>query len=114
MDIESLQAICSKFPGVTEDIKWENHLCFCVAEKMFLVLGLDEVPITASFKVADEDFDEIAARKGFKPAPYMARNKWVSVDDIGRMTKKEWQQRAREAYELIKSKLPKKTQAALK
>jgi predicted DNA-binding protein (MmcQ/YjbR family) len=114
MDIETLQGICSKFPGVTEDIKWENHLCFCVAEKMFLVTGLDQTPVTASFKVSDEEFDELSARKGFKPAPYMARNKWVFVDDISRMNKKEWQQRAKTAYELIKSKLPKKTQAALK
>jgi predicted DNA-binding protein (MmcQ/YjbR family) len=114
MDVETLQKICSKFPGVTEDIKWENHLCFCVAEKMFLVTGLDETPVTASFKVSDEEFDEISSRKGFKPAPYMARNKWVFVDDISRMNKKDWELRAKNAYELIKSKLPKKTQAALK
>lgn len=114
MDIESLQAICNKFPGVTEDIKWENHLCFCVAEKMFLILGLDETPVTASFKVGDDDFDEISSRKGFKPAPYMARNKWVFVDNISRMNNKEWNIIASNAYELIKNKLPKKTQASLK
>ncbi len=114
MDVETIQNICNKFPGVTEDIKWENHLCFCVAEKMFLIIGLDETPTNASFKVSDEEFDEISSREGFKPAPYMARNKWVFVDNISRMTKKEWQLRALNAYELIKSKLPKKTQAALK
>ncbi len=114
MDIETLQEICSKYPGVTEDIKWEHHLCFCVAEKMFLMLGLDDTPITASFKVSDEDFDEISSRKGFKPAPYLAKNKWVYIDDISRMNKKEWQTIILNAYEIIKSKLPKKTQAALK
>ena len=114
MDIETIQNICSKFPGVTEDIKWENHLCFCVAEKMFLIVGLDENAVTASFKVSDEEFDEISSREGFKPAPYMARNKWVFADDINRMNRKEWQQRAASAYEIIKSKLPKKTQTALK
>jgi predicted DNA-binding protein (MmcQ/YjbR family) len=113
MDIETLQGICNKFPGVTEDIKWENHLCFCVAGKMFLILGLDETPTTASFKVTEEEFDEISSREGFKPAPYMAKNKWVFVNDISRMNKKEWQLRANNAYELIKSKLPKKVQASL-
>jgi predicted DNA-binding protein (MmcQ/YjbR family) len=113
MEVETLQHICSKFPGVTEDIKWENHLCFCVAEKMFLIVGLDETPVTASFKVSDESFDEICGRNGFKQAPYMARNKWVFIDDISRLSKKEWQQFAKDAYELIKSKLPKKTQASL-
>lgn len=114
MDVETLQSICNKFPGVTEDIKWEHHLCFCVAQKMFLMVGLDDTPITASFKVSDEDFDEISSRKGFKPAPYLAKNKWVHLDDIGRMNSKEWQTITANAYELIKSKLPKKTQAALK
>ncbi|HEX6915929.1 MAG TPA: MmcQ/YjbR family DNA-binding protein [Chitinophagaceae bacterium] len=114
MDVENIRDICKVFPGVTEDIKWEHHLCFCVAEKMFLMLGLDETPVTASLKVSDEDFDEISGRAGFKPAPYMARNKWVWVDDINRMDKKEWQLRARNAYEIIRSRLPKKTQALLK
>ena len=114
MDVETLQSICNKFPGVTEDIKWEHHLCFCVAEKMFLMLGLDDTPITASFKVSDDDFEEISSRKGFKPAPYLAKNKWVFVDDISRISNKEWQTIASSAYELIKAKLPKKTQAALK
>jgi predicted DNA-binding protein (MmcQ/YjbR family) len=113
VDFETIQDICQQFPGVTEDIKWENHLCFCVAEKMFLVLGLDETPPTASFKVGDDEFDEISSREGFKPAPYMARNKWVFTDNISRMNRQEWQQRARNAYELVKSKLPKKVQAAL-
>ena len=35
MDIDALRAICKKLPGVTEDIKWGNDLCFCIAGKMF-------------------------------------------------------------------------------
>jgi predicted DNA-binding protein (MmcQ/YjbR family) len=69
MTIETLQAICEKLPGVTQDIKWGNHLCFNVGEKMFLVTNPDEVPHTATFKVNDEDFEELSQRKGFKPAP---------------------------------------------
>jgi predicted DNA-binding protein (MmcQ/YjbR family) len=114
MDIEVIQEICRQFPGVTEDIKWENHLCFCVAGKMFIILGLDETPTTASFKVSDDEFDELSTREGFRPAPYMAKNKWVFIDNISRMNKKEWQQRAADAYQIIKSKLPKKVQAGLK
>lgn len=113
MEIESIQHICKGFPGVTEDIKWENHLCFCVAGKMFLLLGLDETPTTASFKVSDEEFDEISSREGFKPAPYMAKNKWVKVDNINRMSNQEWQQRTKDSYEIVRAKLPKKIQTLL-
>lgn len=111
MDLETLQQICKKFPGVTEDIKWENHLCFCVGEKMFLIAGMDEVPVTASFKANDEDFELLSNRPGLKPAPYLARYKWVFTDDIGRLGQKEWERYLAEAYRLIAEKLPKKTHA---
>jgi len=109
MTVEELQAICKKFKGVTEDIKWENHLCFNVGGKMFLVTAPDSIPVSASFKVSEEEFDELSVKKGFMPAPYLARYKWVHLDDIKRLSKKQWEAYAKQAYELIASKLPAKT-----
>ena len=81
---------------------------------MFLVLGLDQSPTTASFKVTDEQFEELSERAGFKPAPYMAKHKWVYTDDINRISSKEWKAFITQAYELVKQKLPKKVQEQLK
>ncbi len=78
MDVETIQKICLKLPAVTEDVKWGNDLVFSVGSKMFCVTSL-EPPFTFSFKVKDEEFEEICRRDGFKPAPYMARAKWVLV-----------------------------------
>ena len=114
MTIEKIQAICSKLPGVTEDIKWGNDLCFCVAGKMFLVAGLEQSPTSASFKVSDEQFEEMQERQGFKPAPYMAKHKWIWVEDIKLINAKEWATLIKQSYELVKQKLPKKVQAQLK
>jgi predicted DNA-binding protein (MmcQ/YjbR family) len=108
MTIEAIQTICKKFPAVTEDIKWENHLCFNVGDKMFLITSPDLVPATASFKVSEEEFDEVSSREGFKPAPYLARYKWVHVDDISRLSKKEWEYYTQQAYTLVAEKLPAK------
>ena len=47
MEIEDIEKICKSFKGVTEDIKWEDHLCFSVGEKMFVVSSMKE---TFSFK----------------------------------------------------------------
>lgn len=113
MHLEDLQSICKKFPGTTEDIKWENHLCFCVGEKMYCITGLDETPVTASFKTSDEDFEILSARKGFKPAPYLARNKWVFIEDISLLSKKEWETYLKRSYEIIKAKLPKKLRESI-
>ncbi|GHA65230.1 MmcQ/YjbR family DNA-binding protein [Pontibacter akesuensis] len=108
MTIEDLQELCRQLPGVTESIKWEHDLCFCVADKMFLVVGLDASPVTASFKVEPEAFEEMSTRTGFKPAPYLARYKWVALDDINRLSPTDWDKYARHSYRLVVEKLPKK------
>ena len=114
MNLEELRKICLSFPGVTEDIKWENHLCFCVGDKMFVVTGPDQSPVTASFKASDEEFEKLAVQPGFKPAAYLARYKWIYTDDIGRLSKKQWEKYAKEAYTLIASKLPAATKKKLR
>jgi predicted DNA-binding protein (MmcQ/YjbR family) len=113
MTIEELRAICKKLKGATEDIKWENHLCFNIGDKMFLITAPDEVPVSASFKTSNEDFDQLSIKKGFKPAPYLAKHKWVFVEDIDLLNVKQWNYYAKQSYELIASKLPAKTKKQL-
>ena len=108
MTIEDIQQICRTYPGVTEDIKWEDHLCFNVGGKMFLITSPDLVPCTASIKVSDEDFDDISSMEGFMPAPYLARYKWVWMDDIRRLSRKQWERFVDTSYHLVASKLPAK------
>lgn len=113
MNIDNIQAICSKWPGVTEDIKWEHDLVFSVGGKMFCVVGLDQDPTSASFKVSDEEFEEMSQWPGFKPAPYVAKYKWVWMEDIRLMKKKDWEKYLRQSYDLVKDKLPVKVKKQL-
>jgi predicted DNA-binding protein (MmcQ/YjbR family) len=108
MTIEDIQAICRKLKGVTEDIKWGHDLVFSIGGKMFCVAGLDQSPTTASFKVSDEEFDEMSSRPGFKPAPYVAKYKWVWIEDINKMKKSDWKKYLEQSYGLVKEKLPAK------
>jgi len=114
MTIEDIQAICKKLPHTTEEIKWETHLCYCIGGKIFIITNPDGSPVTASFKVGDEDFATLSEREGLKPAPYLARYKWIYIDDISRFTKKEWQEYLTSAYELVAAKLPAKTKKQLR
>jgi len=107
MNIETLQKFCKSLPHVTEDIKWGNDLCFSVGKKMFCVAGL-QPPLSVSFKVKDDEFDEMSTREGIEPAPYVARYKWVLVTQPKKLSKKEWEHYIMQSYELVKSKLPKK------
>src|SRR6478672_7846940 len=108
MNIEELQGLCKSLPLATEDIKWGNDLCFCIGAKMFCVVGLNQSPTSASFKVLDEEFEELSTRKGFIPAPYVARYKWVLVEDINTLSTKEWKHYVTQSYNLVKDKLPAK------
>ena len=111
-EVEIIQKICLSLKGVTEDIKWSNVLVFSVKEKMFCLVGL-EPPFRCSFKVKDEEFEELSTLEGFMAAPYLARAKWVSVSDVNRLRKKEWESHIRQSYQLVASKLPKKTREEL-
>jgi predicted DNA-binding protein (MmcQ/YjbR family) len=107
MNIETLQTFCKSLPAVTEDIKWGNDLCFSVGKKMFCVAGLFS-PLTVSFKVKDEEFEELINSPGIISAPYVGRYKWILVEEADRFSKKEWEHYIKQSYELIKAQLPKK------
>ena len=109
MNIEELRFFCLSLKGVTEDVKWDNDLCFLIGGKMFCVTNL-EGESRISFKVPEADYDELSTSAGIIPAPYMARNKWVQVLGWDRFTKQEWENYVKQSYELVKSKLTKKLQ----
>ena len=112
MSIDFLRKLCSRFPGTTEDIKWGNDLCFCVAGKMYCVTVL-EGAFKSSFKCDEEDFASLTEREHIIPSPYMARNKWVMVQKSSALTKKEWEFFIRKSYDLIASRLPRKVQSKI-
>ena len=113
MNIEDIRTICSSLKGVTEDIKWGHDLVFSIGGKMFCVAGLDQSPTTASFKVKEEEFEEICSRDGFSPAPYVAKYKWVPIEDITKMKKTDWKKYLQQSYSLVKEKLPAKIKKQL-
>ena len=113
LDIETIRNICKRLPSVTEGIKWGNDLCFMVGDKLFCVVIFD-TPIQVSLKVRDEEFDEISNLDGIRPAPYVARPKWILVDNVRVFNKKKWEDYITQSYSLVKAKLSKKKIAQLK
>ena len=113
MTIEDLMGMCTSLNAVTTDIKWEDHLCFNLGGKMFLITSPDNFPPTASIKVTEEDFDLLTDREGISPASYLARYKWIALDDINRLSKTEWEKYISISYKLIASKLSKHLRTGL-
>lgn len=112
MNSEAIRTLCLNLTHTTEGIKWGNDLCFMLSEKMYCVTGLIE-EFSCSFKCTDEDFGKLTEREGIIPAPYMARYKWVNVQNESALSIAEWEFYIRSSYQLIKANLPKKVRQSL-
>jgi predicted DNA-binding protein (MmcQ/YjbR family) len=109
MNLDSIRAFCLSLPHVTEDIQWGNDLLFRIGRRIFAGVGL-EPPHGLAFKCTPEKFDQLVEIDGIIPAPYMARNKWVSIMDFNALSDDETKRLMRNSYEMILSGLPKKLQ----
>ena len=110
MNIDQIREIGLSLPGTTEQVQWDDDLVFKVGKKMFLVAGL-EPGLGYSFKCSDEKFYELTELPGIRPAPYLARAKWVRIQpDECRLGRAEIEQLIRQSFDLVVSRLPKKVQ----
>jgi len=108
-----LRKLCLSFPGATEQIQWGADLVFKVGGKMFCVACTEVAPNVASFKCDDETFAELCEREGVIPAPYLARAKWVALEQWDSIDDRELAGLVERSYTLVRDKLPKKAQSAL-
>ncbi len=55
MNNEAIRNFCLSLPKATEDVKWGSDLCFCIAKKIFCMMGTG-ANISVCFKCSEEDF----------------------------------------------------------
>ena len=113
MDIETIERMCQSLPHTEVGIKWKSDLVFMIAKKMLCVVDLEAVPTSVALKVADDDFEEISMQPNFKPAPYFAQHKWVTVIDVNKISQADLKQYIATSYDLVKTRLSKKKIAEL-
>lgn len=113
MDLETLRRFCLSLPQATEDIQWGNNLLFRVGRKMFAIAGLDKTPTSVCFKCTPDEFAELVEREGIIPAPYLARNNWVLLENLDALPAKELKRLIKDSYSMVAAKLPKKGRSKL-
>jgi|SRR4030095_2100505 len=115
MDLEIIQRYCLSFPGATEQVQWEESLLFKVGGKIFVIYNFGLVTNNRiSLKCTEEKFQEMIELENIIPAPYLARNKWITLQDGCRLKISEIKELIKESYKLVFAKLPKKTREAIK
>lgn len=114
MTPRQIDRFCASLPAVTRTVQWEGVAVFKVGGKMFCLVAPAEHSVgRISFKSAPEHYDALSRSPGFRPAPYLARAKWVSVDDPASLTDAEMKAYLRRAHAVIAAALPRRKQAEL-
>ncbi len=90
-------------------VQWGEDQVFKVGGKMFAVQGQGG----ASFKASDIAFDVLTETGRARPAPYLARAKWVYFDDVEGLDDAEVTAWLADAHTLIAAKLTRKARAEL-
>ncbi len=105
-----IDAFCLSLPAATGEIQWETDRVFKVGGKMFAVLG----PSGAlSFKVNDVAFEMLNETGAARPAPYLARAKWVFLDDPASFDGADLRSYLTEAHAIIAARLTRKQRSTL-
>ena len=110
MTADEVDAFCRGLPAATGEIQWETDEVYKVGGKMFAVLGPTG---SMSFKVNDMAFEMLAETGVARPAPYLARAKWVFLEDPGAMADDELKSFLTEAHAIIAARLTRNQRAAL-
>jgi predicted DNA-binding protein (MmcQ/YjbR family) len=113
MDIEWVRQHCLSLPYTTEQIQWGNDLLFKVGGKMYAVVPLEPARVWLSLKADPEEFAELVENPGVIPAPYMARAKWIALENERALSRNEVLRLVSKSYEMVFAKLSKKLQANL-
>jgi predicted DNA-binding protein (MmcQ/YjbR family) len=106
MNVDSIRAYCLAFPRATEKLQWGEDLCFKVGGKIFMIIGLDSLKLC--FKCTPDSFAELVEREDIRPAPYVARYKWVMLDRLDALADAELRSLIAKSYEMVAAKAPKR------
>ena len=111
MDREGVGRTCLALKGVTLDHPWDaGHDAYKVGGMMFAMVGSMG---GLSFKTSDMSFQMLTESGKARPAPYLARAKWVHLADPGEWPDAELADYLRAAYGEIAKRLTKKVRTEL-
>jgi predicted DNA-binding protein (MmcQ/YjbR family) len=109
-----IAAFCKTLPCATCVVQWEGVQVFKVGGKMFcLVAPAGHSVARVSFKCDHVHYDALCRADGFKPAPYLARAKWVSLEKPAVLSAAETKAYLRRAHAVIAAALPRKKRLEL-
>lgn len=109
-------AYCATLAAATHVVQWGNASVWKVGGKIFAICsawakgGREE---RIAFKCSDLSFLMLTEQQGIVPAPYLARAKWVRVEDPDALSDDDLKTYISTAHQIIAAKLTKKLRREL-
>jgi len=111
MDRAGVGRVCLALPAATLDHPFgPGHDAYKVGGKMFAMVGAMG---GLSFKVTDIAYEVLTETGHARPAPYLAKAKWVNLADPADWPDDELTDHLKTAHALIAAKLTRKARAEL-
>lgn len=102
MSPQAFDAACRRLPAVTSVVQWGADNVYKVGGRIFAVVGPGG---SFSFKATDIAFEALTSSGRGRPAPYLARAKWVRFDAMADIDDAELADWLATAHALVAAKL---------
>lgn len=115
MTREEFDQYCGSLKATTHVVQWGDASVWKIGGKIFAICpywgkGKEH---KISFKCSDLNYQILCEVDGIIPAPYLARAKWVQIEDQNAMSDEDIKDYIKAAYDIISKKLTKKVQTEL-
>jgi predicted DNA-binding protein (MmcQ/YjbR family) len=112
---DAFEAFVRTLPAVTLVRQWGDASVAKVGGKIFAMFGggVGDDPAALSFKCSDLAFEMLPGLAGVRPAPYLARAKWVAVAEGSELSDAELVAYITEAHRIIAGKLTRRVRSEL-
>ena len=110
MSPAAFDAACRALPGVTMVVQWGAAGVYKVGGRIFAVTGPSG---GVSIKVTDIAFEALTETGRARPAPYLARAKWVRFDALSELDDDEMHDWLVTAHALVAAKLTRAQRAEI-
>lgn len=111
---DAFEAFVLALPAATLVRQWGDASVGKVGGRIFAIFGGGvSGPAAVSFKCSDLAFEMLPELAGVRPAPYLARAKWVAVAERSALTPADVAAYIAEAHRLIAARLPRRLRREL-
>lgn len=107
MSPQAFHDACMALPAATMTVQWGDDQVYKVGGKMFAVAGPGAGKGGFSFKASDLAFEVLTENGMAKPAPYLARAKWVWFESLEGLDEAKVADWLKTAHALVAAKLTK-------